>query len=381
MTPEGGSRTAAILKRRWPLVLLLILVAAWLLRPGGAVPPAAPRPAESARADRESPPDEGRLSLPNPAAPPDEPSPAEARPAERGGGGADAGPDAVLAGLLWLLKTQNPDGSWGPPEAVLEGHPIDRVGTTALALLAFLGAGYSHLSKDTHDGLSMGDAVRGALEWLMKNQGAAGVFPTSGDPALGQMLGALALGEAYGLTGSRLFKDPAQAAFGAFAAMQKADGSWGDLNQTAWAAEALRSAEASGLDLPREPFAKAAAWFRAQLDRGPNLPAMVGHILVNTDKEHPSLAATTLAVANTPAQWSQQSFAYWYLGSMALFQYDGPQGPQWRQWSESLKETLVRTQQPDGTWPGSGPGDVHVRTCLGQLTLQVYYRYANVLGK
>ena len=73
----------------------------------------------------------------------------------RGGGGGTE--DAVRAALRWLARHQSRDGSWGAAtysencthDACSGSGARDYdVGVTALSLLAFLGAGYSHLSRD-----------------------------------------------------------------------------------------------------------------------------------------------------------------------------------------------------------------------------------------
>ena len=81
---------------------------------------------------------------------------------------------------------------------------------------------------------------------------------------------------------------------------------------------------------------------------------------------------------------------YWYYASLALFQYDGPSGNVWKQWNEPMKDALVKNQQtpssgckngswePVGRWCGEG-GRVYA-TAINALTLEVYYRYANVFG-
>jgi len=78
--------------------------------------------------------------------------------------------------------------------------------TTGLAIFSIMAWGYSHLSKDTYGGICVGDALRGGIKWLQARQDTGGAF--SKDPAE-NAIAALALMEAYGLTGSNLFKDSA----------------------------------------------------------------------------------------------------------------------------------------------------------------------------
>ena len=83
-------------------------------------------------------------------------------------------------------------------------------------------------------------------------------------------------------------------------------------------------------------------------------------------------------------------FYYWYYGSLAIFQFDGPGGAKWRAWNEDMKNVLVKNQntasagcrngswEPVDRWSRQG-GRVYA-TALNALTLEVYYRYANVFG-
>src|SRR5579859_5541000 len=75
------------------------------------------------------------------------------------GGGTRATESAVLAALKWLARHQGPDGGWGADSFMNQcvggrcGGPGERdydTGLTAISLLAFLGAGYSQLSKDEY---------------------------------------------------------------------------------------------------------------------------------------------------------------------------------------------------------------------------------------
>ncbi len=81
---------------------------------------------------------------------------------------------------------------------------------TGLVVLAFMNAGYSHLSMDTYDGLNYGEAVKKGLLWLLARQDEEGVF-TRKDPAA-NAVAACAVLEAYGMTGATLFKEPAEKA-------------------------------------------------------------------------------------------------------------------------------------------------------------------------
>jgi len=82
-------------------------------------------------------------------------------------------------------------------------------------------------------------------------------------------------------------------------------------------------------------------------------------------------------------------YYYWYYGSLALFQYDGPKGPYWKKWEAHLKDALIPHQKTgkdgcaNGSWTsederwGFEGGRVYA-TAINALTLEVWYRYPNV---
>src|SRR6185295_15738321 len=72
------------------------------------------------------------------------------------------------------------------------------VEATSMALLAFLGAGYTQLARPVSDGTDFGKVVKEGLQWLLAQEGPDGSF--EGANAAAQAWGALALAEAYGMT-------------------------------------------------------------------------------------------------------------------------------------------------------------------------------------
>ncbi len=326
----------------------------------------------------------------------------------RGGGGGET-VDAVSFALRWLARNQKADGSWDA------GHEDYRVGTTGLALLAFLGAGYSHLSRDVHDGLSFGDVIRKALQYLMLKQDQEGCLAPRGAAKYmySHAIAALALIEAYGLTGSNLFKDQAQKALDFTVAAQNPGKGWryaarsgdSDTSVTAWAVLGLKSAQDAGLRFPKTAWDGARAWLDEVTDAGgragysrkgeegpltPTAIAVVARIFMDRNKGDLRLAQGCDLLLREPPRWDENKndFYAWHFATMALYQFDGPGGPKWKEWNERIKEALVRNQQIEGPAQGSwNPADrwsteggrVYV-TALNALTLEVYYRYANVFG-
>jgi hypothetical protein len=352
--------------------------------------------------------------------PPEEPSERARQPAATPSG-EPTGTDVVLEALRWLARHQRRDGSWsgaGPaccrPAA---GTPDSDVGVTGLALLAFLGAGYSHLSKDAYDGIRFGDTVRRSLERLMTLQEAEGGIGARGveKPMVPHLVAALALTEAYSLTGSGLLKDPARKAV-EFALAGRNPGKgwlygpkWGDNESavTAWGVRLLESPRDAEFAVPLEAFEGARAWFDEMTcmdgrvydtwactprrftfeDCGEShetstAATLVARLLMGTDRQDPLLRAGANHVLRRAP--GTDDFLFLHFATLALFRLDGPGGPAWTAWRVPMKDALVGSQNgPDsgcrrGSWEPidrwSPEGGRVYTTAINALTLEVYYR-------
>ncbi len=221
---------------------------------------------------------------------------------------------AVLEGLRWLVRHQNADGSWGGEEIrqrCTPGRPcipLDHAltphfneGLTGLALLSFLGAGFSHQSKQVIGDKAMGkryqlgSVVKNGLRWLKDRQREDGSFAATPGLLYNDILATMAMTEAYGLTHSRAWKEPAERGIQFLIKAQKPDpddpaGLWGwrylsraqidddrsagritdaehyvklrdaDISVTCWVVMALKSAEMSGIEVPHEAYDGAMAF-------------------------------------------------------------------------------------------------------------------------
>src|SRR6185436_7720800 len=207
------------------------------------------------------------------------------------GGGTRATESAVLAALKWLARHQGPDGGWGAESFKNQcvggacGGPGERdydTGVTATSLLAFLGAGYSQLSKDEYPDpanpgrvLKFGEVVKKGLQWLLSHQDPEGCIGERGQKYIyNHTVAALALSEAYGMTTSQPLKEPAQKAIDFVVAAQNPGKGWryspksgdSDTSVTGWAVMALKSAELSELSFPKSAYEGALNWFNEVSD-------------------------------------------------------------------------------------------------------------------
>jgi hypothetical protein len=366
----------------------------------------------------------------------------------RGGGtqGPGGTESAVTAGLRWLARHQSPDGKWSAQQfhgqcagtkCTGEGYGEYDAGLTGLSLLAFLGAGYTHLTKEsyvdphTNKTVHWGEVIKKGLKWMMENQDAEGCFGgRNGSKYMyNHAIAALCMAEAYGLTNSTLFKEPAQKGIDFLIAAQNPYKAWrysklcgdNDTSVTGWAVMALKSADISGLATSRTGYDGAMAWVVEVTDeayykvgytakgtgkvvvQGKNedwdghealtAVGMLIRIFINHKKDDPALeGGAKLLVADLPKYSGKAiDYYYWYYASLALFQFDGPDGKYWKGWNEAMKQAIVPTQKTkkdgcqDGSWDsevdrwGFEGGRVYA-TAINVLTLEVYYRYENAFG-
>jgi len=355
---------------------------------------------------------------------------------------------AVLAALRWLARHQSPDGSWSAQGFAKNcakgacsgmGESDYDPGVTSLSLLAFLGAGYTSMSRDSLEmidpafpdrPLHFGETVKKGLRWLLTQQDPEGCVGERGQKHLyNHAIAALALSEAYGMTGSEILHEPAQTAVDFLVAAQNPGKGWryssrggdNDTSVTGWAVMALKSAELSNLKFPASAFAGALHWLNEATEKngyyrvgynqagtgkvfvpGKNeqfsdhasmsAVAVLSRIFIQKSQKEPALSAVNFLAGDLPA-WKpgEVDFYYWYYASLALFQFDGPKGAFWAKWNEPMKNAIVPHQRlakhgcENGSWDpsedrwGFEGGRVYA-AAINCLTLEVYYRYAHVFG-
>ncbi len=344
-------------------------------------------------------------------------------------GGSDETEEAVEAALAWLAQIQSPGGLW---EARRYGAGQERwidgqnrqgagakadAGVTGLALLAYLGAGYTHLQGDYQEN------VAAALEYLLRIQDPSGHLAGGADPYAFMYchgMACLALGEAYAMTGDKTLEPAVRRAVGyTLSSQHPQTGGWryrpgelGDTSQLGWQLMALMSAEHAGVPIPHQSYALASRFLdsvAAGTSRGlasyrpqerPTssmtaealvcrylLAARASAALPRASQPEPRFAlaastereATAFLLQELPGT-SQDNVYYWYYGTMAMYQAGGEA---WERWNQALVTTLLARQRraghlagswdPDRVW-GSHGGRVY-STAMCALCFEVYYRY------
>lgn len=348
---------------------------------------------------------------------------ADRRNAARTGTGASAKTESsVDAGLTWLARHQSDSGSWSAksgsaicniknPCADL-GNDTDEGAATALAALAFLGAGYDHRSTkefaihtNNRAAVRAGNVVKNGLRWLddRRKSGEA-------QSELFNILSTCAFCEAYGLSRAPQWKAASNEMLAKLVANKTpaaGSGAEMDIHIRLWKVRALQAADRAGIVAPDAWRDETLALFRkytdpaAQNNNSPNGRAawMNLAILSGVKKDDPFLAeCSKLLFENFPKKKEPPAAAdlnYWNDGLFALHQFDGPgaasksEGGQWKPWNGALTTLLYESQINDnnhcahGSWSMEhGAGFESGRlfaTAMNTLTLETYYRYPNLL--
>lgn len=332
-------------------------------------------------------------------------------------GGTNLTEAAVARALEWMVRHQHTDGSWSLHNFHTAGDCRGSCrnrgglrsdqGATAMVLQAMLGAGQTHRTGMYQSQVSHG------LQFLLDTQRPNGDLTGSsgGQTRLYvQALGAIALADAYAMTGDETLRDPAQRAINWLAAAQHRGGGWryapgdrGDLSVTGWQLMALHSARAAGLRVDLGTLARASDFLdQVQTDRLGSryayLPGqrpshtmtaegLLSRIYLGWKRDEPGLAAGIRYLSQRhPVDIHEANIYYWYYGTQLLHHWGGRE---WRDWNRRMADALVTTQvrrgHAAGSWdpetPHGGQGGRLYMTVLAACTLEVYYRHAPLFRK
>lgn len=307
-----------------------------------------------------------------------------------GGGGkndqADALRKCVDAGMSWIVRQQTKGGNWqlhtGYPDA---GYSVARTdtGATALALLALLGDGHTHLNGPHKE------AVKKGLNWLKTVQKNDGDFHDHVE--LGRQTAfyahaqaTIALCEAYALTKDESFKNSAKKGIEFLLNSQHpSNGGWryqpqdvksmGDLSVSGWCLMAMNTARIAEIDVPPEPFGRVTVFLNSVESQNgaryrylPSDPAGKTSLAMTAEgllcrqwlgwkKDNTALqdgVKFLLASENQPL-WApgKRNVYEWYYMAQTLHNMGGDD---WRGWFGNLQSIIVRSQEKAG---GKPPND------------------------
>ena len=326
-------------------------------------------------------------------------------------GGSPLTENAVDKALQWLAYHQEQDGHWDSKK-FNAGRECDTF-CTAMAMLAFLGAGHSERVGQYKDN------VQRAVGWMKSVQTAKGNYKTTfGYEAAAATM---AMAEAAGMSNNKDTRESAQKAVNyCIEVHQQGEGSdklgWrygpkeaGDLSVTGWFVMALKSSKVAGLHVDPAAFEGAIKFLDQVQMKVANPPAGVetgyGQV-VAYGYTNPSDGPRTDAIGNLCRQfmgWKKEDLQgsveyfvkvhglpkegvamdlyYTYYGTLCTFQQGGEV---WKNWNDAMKKSLLPRQAKDGDDAGSWAPETAAfskewgrvgETAISALTLEVYYRY------
>lgn len=346
------------------------------------------------------------------------------------GGGTPASEDAVERGLAWLAAHQHPDGAWrfdleecpGCNGACGDSGFFDSsTAATGLALLTFLGAGYTHeqgpYQSEVQQGIyyltenlsitSLGGDLRDKNYGVRRVEGIPTLVEQvqgRGDNMYSHGIAALALTEAYAMSNDPELKAPAQLAVDFIVNAQFDDGGWryrpatesagpGDMTVTGWQVMALKSGALAGLNIPYDTWLRLDGFLddiqtsggsqyryvrRGEETRSTTAIGLLCRMFRHWPRDHRPLVKGLRLLGR---QQPENNHIYYNYYASQVLHHAG--GPAWKRWNQQMRDYLLETQarvgHEAGSWyfnePHSSHGGRIYTTALAIMTLEVYYRY------
>lgn len=333
-----------------------------------------------------------------------------------GFGGTKQTERAVAAGLAWLSRHQNPDGSWSLSDYTHNckegrctgpGLANHNAAATAFALLPFFAAGQTHETNGPYR-----QTITRGLNWLITHQKPDGnLAADAGQVMYTHGLAAIAMCEAYGLSKDKRVGNSAQAAIRFIeAAQSKITGSWvygpdpnstsGDTSVAGWQLMALKSGLMAGLQVSPGALEGARKWLKAaskgekgglfcyNTTSGPSITMTAVGLLctqyLGASRSDEAIGEGMKYLMSQLPSTTARNCYYWYYGTQVMHNLTGPE---WDQWNRDMRRTLIDQQIKEGCGMGSWDPDKPTKdawgdsggrimvTSIALLTLEVYYRY------
>jgi hypothetical protein len=315
--------------------------------------------------------------------------------------------NAIELGLKWLADHQDADGRWDaddymkhdPRDDVCKGAggALFDVGGTGLAVLAFLGAGYTDRGSIREN--KYAKTVRLGLRYLMAQQHDDGVFGTRASQhwIYNHAIATAAMCEAYGVTRNPRYRGTATRGLEFILRARNPDKAWrygtrqgeNDTSVTAWCVAALRAGQVAGLPVRvDDAYAGARAWLDEVTDpesgvagynrRGGSVArpqglqdkfppeksaamtaaAVYTRLATGQPQTHPLVRRGVRRCLELPPTWDiakgKTDMYYWYFATAALNRVGGGD---WQKWSRQLRETVIANQTPKGNGSPTGSWD------------------------
>lgn len=320
-------------------------------------------------------------------------------------GGNEKSEATVERGLNWIAAHQREDGSFSfdLKKTPCNGHcrnsgtEASATAATGMALLPFLGAGYTH-KKGKHQRVVKRGLYSLGVRAIVTPQG---IDLRGGGTMYAQGLATIALCEAYGMTHDEALKEIAQGALRFIVyAQNHDDGGWrytpgepGDTTVTGWQLMALRSGQLAKLEVPSPTIGMidrfldsvqtdGGARYRYQIRRKPEQTTtsvgLLCRMYLGWGRDKPALYQGVEFLD----KWgpSETNIYYDYYATQVMHFWGGPE---WQKWNRRMRDYLIATQSNSSHEAGSWHfpdqyGDVGGRlytTAMSLMILEVYYRH------
>ena len=324
-------------------------------------------------------------------------------------GGTEGSEEAVELGLRWLATHQRQDGSWWLDhrkarecECRDPGITETRVGATALALLPFLGAGYTHRAGPYRDVVQ--DGIDYLLSRIEQTQLGGDLREGLGHEMYSHGLATIVLCEAYVMTGDERLYEPAQSTIDFICNAQHSRGGWryklgqpGDTTVSGWQVMALKSARMAQLHVPAGVIENAKGFLNQVQDGrgafygylssgkepGPTAVGLLLRMYLGWHHDDERLKRGVHYLAHPGP--SPNDMYYNYYVTQVLHHFGGNY---WSSWNEEMREHLIAAQANKGhelgSWffpdPHGSLGGRHYTTAMCIMILEVYYRHMPLYG-
>ena len=329
-------------------------------------------------------------------------------------GGNELCEEAVIKSLRWMQETQKKNGSWE------NKFPV---AYTGLALLSYLGHCETPASQE------FGETVTNAIVYLvdnnLKQKGRSASDPNEKHWPYEHAIALYSLCEAYTFSKQLNLLDltpgleeAVQGGIQHIIDNQTNAGGWdynyelegrdGDTSIVAWHLQALKAAKSTGLKWKRKDGTiRSALRFIASTQhrnggfgyadenpvgfkRSPDAP----HTLTGAgtlcfqqhkgNKDSHVVKGIKHIAENSVFSFSGKSANLYehYYSSQAMINQGGKE---WNDYNKLVRDELIKSQRPDGSWPrsaGTGSqGETMYSTALATLMLEVYYRFLPGTGE
>jgi hypothetical protein len=322
-------------------------------------------------------------------------------------GGSPEAEQAVIRGLEFLARNQQPNGTWG------KGLKPYVAAMTGFGLLSFLGHG------ETPDSPQFGPAVKNAVQWVVEegqlSDGRLSMEQSFTQPGVyAHAIATFALAEYYTATHDPAVVDLLTKAVSYIVQGQGPDGGWmyaydksqSDTSVSGWQIQALKAVHLSGLGLDGVDAALDKAMLNLKRVQGPNggfgyrdnngkysLTGVGVYCTYSWKQEKDKTVRDGIEYMmeetkkRFPVKYGadNDNLYAWYYNTLACAKVGGVA---WQTWNRLMRDEITHHQGPDGSWPilakttggelqadpeGVGP---YYRTNFCILMLESYYRYA-----